>query len=638
MSSRSLLPLLVVLGLSACTTEPDLLAEPELGAPELFADGSQGALDLAEDMAYEHFFDADNGPAIAKGITELRTLKVHVDDLTGMAHTKVQQLHQGVPVFGGEAIVHLSPTGKLQGITDDLVDGVAVDVVADYDGEEAIDLAVEYDGRGVEALTADPVADLWVLRHEGQDHLVWRVQLKRVAQGDDDGMPVVFVDAHSGDVVWSYDNFQTATCTGSTNYYGTVSVDCYQSGSTYYLEDTSDLLGTFTYNNTTSSLSYASNSSTTWGTTTVARNAFEAHVVSQAVDSYFMTAHGRNGIDGAGGPAAISTHGYNYISSATSYSRNYGNAYWDGEMMVYGDGDGYYTSSLTTLDIGGHEFTHGVTQYEANLTYSGEPGHLNESVSDIFGAMVERSALGESSDTWLVGEDTWTPGTSGDALRYMNDPLDDGYSWDYYSSSIGSADVHYGSGVPNLAFYLLSEGGTHPRGRSTTTVTAIGADDAADIWYLALSSYMTSSTNFAAARTATLSAAGALYGTSSTQYTQVGNSWTAVGVGGSTGGGTTCTSSSYSGSISRSRGSAYAPSTSGTSVSVSSQTLSLTGPSSADFDLYLQKKSGSSWSTVASSTADGSTESISYSGTSGTYRVRVYSYSGSGSYSLSWCK
>ena len=146
---------------------------------------------------------------------------------------------------------------------------------------------------------------------------------------------------------------------------------------------------------------------------------------------------------------------------------------------------------------------------------------------------------------------------------------------------------------------------------------------------------MTSSTSYSGARTATLSAAGALYGTSSQQYRSVGDAWTAVGVGGSSS--TTCTSTSYTGSISAAGNSAYRPSA-GTSVSVASQTATLTGPSTANFNLYLQKKSGGTWTSVASSTGSTSSESIRYSGTSGTYRMKVYSASGSGSYSLSWCK
>ncbi|MDP2308164.1 MAG: M4 family metallopeptidase [Pseudomonadota bacterium] len=620
--------LALVLASSGCATgESDL---PSFGT------GSDEELVTAEAIAYEQLLDAEESPAIGKGITELRTLKVQVD-ITAMAHTKVQQLSGGVPVWGGEAIVHLAQDGKLAGFTDNLLAQVDVDPTPAYDADEAIDLAVAAAPGGWAELSDDPRADLWVLRHEGADHLAWRVQLHHVNYRADDSMPVVFIDAHDGEIVWTYNNFQTASCSAGTNYYGTVALDCYTDGASYYLENTTDLLGTYSWNNTTSGLYYISSATSTMpSSTAVTRNANEAHYVSQKVFDYYSTAHGRDGIDGAGGPAYITSHGYNFITSTTSYSTNYVNAFWDSanEYMTYGDGDGVNSGSLTTLDIGGHEMTHGVTQYEANLTYSGEPGHLNEATSDVFGAMVERAALGDSAGTWLVGEQTWTPSVSGDALRYMNDPADDGYSYDYYSSSIGSADVHYGSGVPNLAFYLMSEGGTHPRGKSTTVVTAIGADDAAEIWYLALSSYMTSSTNFSGARAAMLSAAGALYGTSSTQYATVGNAWTAVGVGAAP----SCTSYTYSSSLSRTGRSNYHPGSSGASVTATSQTATLTGPSSADFDLYLQKKSGRTWSNVATATGSTSSEAISYSGSSGTYRTQVVSDSGSGSYSLTWCR
>lgn len=627
-----LLSLVVAVGLPACSTDRSIPLDPVS-----FGTGSGEELLAAEDLAYEALFADEDGPVVGKGIDELRTLKVHVD-ATAMAHARVQQLVRGVPVWGGEAIVHLTRDGKFSGLTDTLIDRVDVDTDPAYSAEEAIDLAVEVYSDGWETLSEDPRADLWVMRDAGADHLVWRVQLHQVNFTADDAMPVLFVDAHDGDLVSAYDNLQSAVCSGATNYYGTVALDCYESAGTYYLEDTTDLLGTYTWNNTTSGLYYVSSTSTAFpGSTEVSLNANEAHFAAQAVHSYLSTAHGRSGLDGAGGPAYITSHGFNFISSTTSYSNNYVNAFWDAtnQYMTYGDGDGVNASSLTTLDIAGHEMQHGVTQYESNLTYSGEPGHLNESISDVFGAMVERSVQGESADTWLVGERAWTPGTAGDALRYMDDPRDDGYSYDYYFSGIGATDVHYGSGVPNLAFYLMSEGGTHPRGTSTNVVTAMGADDAADIWYLANTSYLTSSSSFATARTAMLSAASALFGATSAQYVTVGDAWTAVGVGVAS---TSCTSTSYSSSISRSRQSSYQPSSSGTAVVAGSQTLSLSGPSSADFDLYLEKKSGRSWSAVASSTGTTSTEAISYTGAAATYRARVYAYSGSGAYSLTWCK
>lgn len=626
----SLLSGALLLVVPACAADP----LPTPGA--LFGTGSPEELDLAEQLGWEQFTESSESPARGKGIVDFDILKVGIDP-TGMAHTRVRQLVEGVPVWEGEAIVHLHADGGLAGFTDNLLPDVQVDPNPDLSRTEAIDLAVAEHSGGWAALSGDPVADLWVLRHEGSDHLVWRVQLKQVHMEPDDAMPVLFIDAHTAELVWSYNNFQTATCSAATNFYGTVSLDCYTNGTSYYLENTSLLLGTYSYYNGTSQLYYISSPSTTMSSASaIYTNANEAQYVSTAVYNYYSTNHLRDGIDGSGGPGYITSHGYDFITSATSYYTNYVNAFWDptDRYMSYGDGDGVNSRSLTTLDIGGHEMTHGVTQYEANLTYSGEPGHLNEATSDIFGAMVERSVLGDTTGTWLLGEETWTPATSGDALRYLSDPAADGVSYDYYTTSIGSADVHYGSGVANLAFYLMSEGGTHPRSRSTTVVTAIGADAAADIWYLALTSYMTSSTNFSGARAAMLSAAGALYGTSSQQYLTVGDAWTAVGVGASG----SCSSTTYTGSLGRTGRGAYAPSRSGTSVTAATQTATLSGPSSANFNLYLQQQSGRTWSTVASSTGSTSAESLSYSGTPGTYRTYIYSASGSGSYTLSWCK
>ena len=631
---NSNLAALLALSLAACATGQP--ADDSL----LFA--TEADLPAVEDASVELLF-APGQAASLKAVDGLRVLRSKIDE-EGIAHTRVQQMVGSVPVWHGEAIVHLFSDGEVFAVTDSLIERVAVDTTPALLADEAVDLAVGDLLGGWDQLTEDPTSDLWVFRtDDGVDHLAWRVQLRRVDGDEHPTMPVGFIDAHSGELLWSYENLQTATCSGATNFYGTVSVECYTDGTSFFTEDQTKKVGTFSFNNTTSSLYYVSSASSTFDTSTkVARNAFEAHYVAGKVVDYFLAAHGRNGIDGAGGPAGVTTHGLGYITSNTSYASNYVNAFWDGTDMTYGDGDGYNSGSLTVLDVGGHEFTHGVTQYEANLTYSGEPGHLNEATSDIFGAMVERAVLGESSNTWLMGEDTWTPGTSGDALRYMNDPAADGYSYDYYSSTIGTKDVHYGSGVPNLAFYLMAKGGTHPRGKSTVVVTGIGADAAAAIWYSALANYMTASSNFSAARTAMISASTALYGATAAETIAVYDAWAAVGVGSaySTGGGggtSSCTSTTYTGSISRSGRSAYAPSSSGASVGAVAQTVSLTGPSGSDFDLYLEKKSGSRWSSVASSATSSSTESLSYTGTSGTYRTRIYAYSGTGSYTVTWC-
>ncbi len=615
----------LLLALAACGTD-----ETET----LFGQGRADELDVAEDLAFEVLeSDVLSSPGFLTG--EFRVLRNFVDEFD-TAHVHVRQVHEGVPVFGGEAIVHLDAMGNSTGVTDTLVRDLTFDTTPLYDADEATEIAVGA-SVGWAALTDDPAVDLWVLRRDG-DHLAWRVQLDRQDGTHATAQPVLFVDAHSGEVLWTYENLHTTTATGTSHYDGTVTFDSYLSGTTYYLEDTTRDLGTLSYNNGTRTASWISDTDTSW-TSSTQTSAVSAHWAATKVWDYYSGTHGRNGINGSGGPGYQSsrTGSGSVITSYTDYSRNYVNAYWSGSYMVYGDGDGVNAGALVTLDIAGHEMTHGVTDYTAALIYSGESGGLNESISDILGAMVERSVDGESTNTWLIGEDCWTPATAGDALRYMNDPADDGYSYDYYSSSMGSADVHYTSGLSNLAFYLMSEGGTHPRGKSTTSVTAIGADAAASIWYRALTTYMTSSTDFSGARTATLSAASDLYGATSTEYTAVGDAWTAVGVGASGGGGgTSCTGyeSSTTGTLSSAGSAGYVPSSSGFAGGSGTYAGYLEGPSSADFDLYLQKKGKKTWSTVASDTGSGPGRTVSYAGSSGTYRWVAYAASGSGSYTL----
>jgi Zn-dependent metalloprotease len=209
--------------------------------------------------------------------------------------------------------------------------------------------------------------------------------------------------------------------------------------------------------------------------------------------------------------------------------------------MTFGDGGGSYYP-LVNLDVAGHEMSHGVTSRTADLTYSGESGGLNEATSDIFGTMVEwyEDNANDTPD-YLIGEEIYVNNPAGTkALRYMFKPSLDGASPDCYSSGIGNLDVHYSSGVANHAFYLMAEGATTPAGFSVTPAQlvcngntaagGIGRDAAQKVWYRALTVYMTSNTNYAGARTATLNAARDLYGSGSAQYNGVASAWSAVSV------------------------------------------------------------------------------------------------------------
>ncbi|WP_426736106.1 M4 family metallopeptidase [Myxococcus faecalis] len=232
---------------------------------------------------------------------------------------------------------------------------------------------------------------------------------------------------------------------------------------------------------------------------------------------------GRDSYDNAGATLVSTVH----------HRVAYVNAFWNGTQMVYGDGDGVNASNLAnSLDVTAHELTHAVTEYSSDLIYDNQSGGLNESFSDIFGAVCEWYGDGNvvSARTWLVGDDVWTPNIPNDALRYMANPTQDGDSLDYFHDYDDSVDVHYSSGISNLAFYLLSQGGTHPTGKTTTVVTGIGIEKAAQIFYRANNTILESDATFEDAKVATEQAAAQL-GYTADEIASVTNAWKAVGVG-----------------------------------------------------------------------------------------------------------
>jgi Zn-dependent metalloprotease len=238
----------------------------------------------------------------------------------------------------------------------------------------------------------------------------------------------------------------------------------------------------------------------------------------------YSSVFGRDSIDGAGLPLDASVH----------YGSDYDNAFWNGERMVFGDGDGEifgrFTASLTVI---GHELTHGVTQYLAGLVYRGQSGALNESVSDVFGALVEQYALGQdvASASWLIGQGLFTDQVQGDALRSMKAPgtaYDDdvlgtdpqpAHMRDFVETDDDDGGVHLNSGIPNRAFYLVAE--------------ALGGnawERAGAIWFDTLGSGLKPTTDFSAFAAATLATASARYGEDSEEAGAVRAGWTEVGV------------------------------------------------------------------------------------------------------------
>ena len=517
----------------------------------LFSTGSQDELENAKRISLDILRDRAAQRAIGN-VDEYQVRKVEIDELR-MAHTRVRQTVDGIPVWEGEAIVHLDAEGRLTTVTDDLKETVAVNTKANISEKQALRYAMNaYSGKA--RMTDSPQIEMYVYRAADRDHLVYRVETPRLDGSADTSAPVVFVDAHTGEIVGGYDNLQTGT--GSSLYSGTVNISTSVSGANYYMEDTTRRQGTFNMNNTgnTSTGTGGTQSRYTdaddnW-TATNARAGVDAHYGAAKTFDYYQTVHGRNGIDGNYGPGTTTAaaNGVSIVASRVHFGSGYNNAFWYQNMMSYGDGDGTTFSPLTSTDVCGHEMTHGVTERTANLTYSKESGALNESWSDIMGAMVELYADGGvvTTNTWLIGEDIYTPGTAGDALRRMDNPNavgdPDHYSLRLYqgtctpSNANDQCGVHTNSSISNHAYYLMAAGGTNRV--SGVAVTGIGGTDAAKIFYRALTVYMTASTNFAGARTATLNAATDLFGASSAQYNTVATGWCAVGVGTCPGGST----------------------------------------------------------------------------------------------------
>ncbi|MEV5318858.1 M4 family metallopeptidase [Streptomyces sp. NPDC052687] len=476
---------------------------------------------------------------IGLGAKEKLVVRDVVKDADGSLHTRYERTYAGLPVLGGDLVVHESPAGKTEGVTKATKARIAVadltpEVTAAAAETQAVKRAKALGGTKSDAAKA-PRKVIWAAG--GKPVLAYETV---VGGFQDDGTPNelhVITDAATGKKLYEYQGIETGT--GKGLYNGTVTLGTYLSGSSYQLYDTARG-GHKTYNKARSTSGSAgtlfTDADDVWGTGTASGSstdqtaAVDAAYGAQTTWDYYKNTFGRNGIKNDGKAAYSRVH----------YGNAYVNAFWSDSCfcMTYGDGEGN-TKPLTSLDVAAHEMTHGVTSNTAGLNYSGESGGLNEATSDIFGAAVEFYANNPADPgDYLIGEKIDING-DGTPLRYMDKPSKDGASADYWSSSLGGLDVHYSSGPANHFFYLLSEGS----GAKTingvaynsptyngTAVTGIGRTKAAAIWYKALTTYMTSTTNYKGARTATLNAASALYGASSTEYKAVAAAWAAVNV------------------------------------------------------------------------------------------------------------
>jgi Zn-dependent metalloprotease len=245
-----------------------------------------------------------------------------------------------------------------------------------------------------------------------------------------------------------------------------------------------------------------------------------------ATYNLYWQVYQRNSIDNQGMP----------LSGTVHYGYAYDNAFWDGQRMNYGDGDGVTFNRFTiSVDIMGHELTHGVTQHESNLIYWGQTGALNEHISDVFGSLVKQYQLKQSVNQadWLIGSGLLMPGINGVAIRSLKAPgtaYDDpalggkdpqpALMKDYVQTFQDNGGVHINSGIPNHAFYLAA--------------TAIGGnawEKTGLIWYqTCLSPLLRETANFQTFAKLTVTTAQQLFGIGSQEASAVASAWNAVGI------------------------------------------------------------------------------------------------------------
>ncbi|MGW0582883.1 M4 family metallopeptidase, partial [Streptomyces sp. NPDC002920] len=456
-------------------------------------------------------------------------------DADGTVHTRYTRTYAGLPVIGADLIVHERAGG--QGVT-----GTTPQTLRVPTTKAAVSSA---EARRTALAAADEQHSLTSERAASSRRIVWaadnspRIAWDNVVTGvREDGTPSrlhVITDAVTGARITSYDDIQAGE--GHSQYSGTVPLASTRKGDVYELADPQR--GNHrTYDVTGGVRTLVTDADDVWGDGDPATRqtaAVDAAYGAQRTWDFYHDRFGRAGIADDGVGAVSNVH----------YGTGYANAFWDDLCfcMTYGDGlDGEHP--LTELDIAAHEMTHGVTSATAGLVYSGESGGLNEATSDIMGTAVEFFAGGtQDPPDYLIGELADVRGT-GKPLRYMDQPSKDasakGTSQDYWTAGTKKLDPHFSSGVANHFFYLLAEGSgaTTINGVAYDSptydgkpVAALGLANATNVWYRALTRYMTSTTDYAGARTATLQAAADLFGPTSDAYEAVGNAWAAVNVG-----------------------------------------------------------------------------------------------------------
>jgi Zn-dependent metalloprotease len=420
--------------------------------------------------------------------SELRLVREETDNL-GMSHVRLEQMYDGLRVWGCQKIVHFSPNDDIYMVAGQNIPSPSIAVKPSLPSSSAEATAVEDINDEIGSFAVRPESELLIYPDNGEPRLAWLVTVNGVNTG---GFRYkVFVDAKTGRVLNKYNDIQfdgPAVGSGTDVLGVNRTLQTYQIGSNYQLIDAthpmyvapvSNLQGVVvTYWNFYKGGPIVTdpNSDNVFSDNTDYRTAVSAHYFTQRTYDYYMNTFGRNSLDGAGMTIIANVHDSAYIN----------NAYWNSTMINFGDGDGTnYLPFSGDPDVVGHELTHGVTEKTANLIYQYQPGALNESMSDFFGNMIDRT-------TWLIGDNIRISPPF--YLRNMQNPhlgpnptrYPFGYQpatmSEFVNTTTDNGGVHINSGIPNRAGYIMA--------------TAITREKAEKIWYRALTMYLTPSSSF----------------------------------------------------------------------------------------------------------------------------------------------
>jgi len=457
--------------------------------------------------------------------------KTQVDNL-GYQHIRIAQTFHDLPVVGAEIIVHINNRDIIYQMNGKYLPDIKVSVEPSIDASAALKVGLdEQEGKPGVNVSKEPSLVIY------GTHLAYHYVISH--EGTDVGQWWYYVDAHTGKLIYRYNNIQYAAPVEGNGYHTNVSGNRLtgEDGSIVVMQgfyENAGSLNYFLYNFSAlwgiydeDAFDWEQQASSNWSTSDPAAVSGGKNYAD--TQTYVSNVLGRNSFDDAGAFARANVHtGDNYV-----------NAYWDGTDFHFGDGDGVIANALTVLDIAAHEYGHALTSHTSNLIYSYESGSLNEAYSDIIGCSVEFYTQPDGTgsypnatpghDDWLMGEDCWL---SDVALRDISDPqryeLPSYYHGTYwYTGTDDNGGVHTNNGPACFAYYLLAVGGSgtndgHPYG----PITGVGEVDAAAVALRANYYYHVPSDQYADAREHWISAASDL-GFSTTTVEDV---WTACGV------------------------------------------------------------------------------------------------------------